>query len=323
MTDAPQSQNPGLLANILAVAGFIILIVIIVWGAYHLLRLTGSGVSSLFSGFTSKTELSVTAPRESMPSGKAFPISWKFSTKDAGNYAFLYQCKSGFRFDVTVAGKATAIPCGSAFSVGTTTTLSLIPMLSGMTTLDVPVSIVFIPAATSSTATRPQGTATIHVSDGSVAAAPTPTPSTGGTTTPKPAQPAGKPDLSVRVLAVGVINPMTGAFETRYPSGPNDVAAVQFDIANNGGSSTGTWYFTVNLPMQGSYLYSSPAQASLTHGSHIVNTLRFKPVISGGGTITVSVDPTNVVKESNEGNNAGTVFITAPVWSGVYQPYVY
>lgn len=324
MTDTPQSQNPGLLANILAVAGFIILIVIIVWGAYHLLKLTGSGVSSLFSGFSNKTVITVTAPRNAVPSGKAFPISWKFSTKDAGSYAFLYQCKSGFRFDVSENGKALAIPCGSAFTVGTSTNLSVIPMLVGTSTMDVPVSIVFIPAATSSTATRPQGTATIHVSAGSVTATPTPVkPSTGTTTTtPKP-QPAGKPDLAVRIIAVGVINPVTGAFEARYPMGPNDVAAVQFDIANNGGSSTGSYYFTVNLPMQGGYLYSSPIQANLTPGSHVMNTLRFKPVVSSGGTITVSVDQANMVAESNEGNNAGTMFISVPVWNGTYAPYVY
>jgi hypothetical protein len=324
MTDTPQSQNPGLLANILAVAGFIILIVIIVWGAYHLLKLTGSGVSSLFSGFSNSTVITVTAPRDAVPSGKAFPISWKFSTKDAGSYAFLYQCKNGFRFDVSENGKSFAIPCGSAFTVGTSTTLSVIPMLSGTSTMDIPVSIVFIPAATSSTATRPQGTATIHVAgDTSTAVKPVTTPvKTGGTAT-KPTQPAGKPDLSVRIVSVGAINPMTGAFEARYPSGPNDVAAIQFDIANNGGSSTGSYYFTVNLPMQGGYLYSSTVQANLTPGSHVMNTLRFKPVVSGGGTITVSVDQANMVAESNEGNNTGAMFISAPVWNGTYAPYVY
>lgn len=322
MSDSSQSQGPGLLANILAVAGFIILIVIILWGAYHLLRLTGSGVSSLFSSWGSGESITVTVPREAVKSGTAFPVSWKYSPDEDGTYALLYQCKSNFRFEMTSAsGKNNAITCGSAFTLGTTTNVTLIPVSGSTSTVDVPLSIVFMPAATSS-ATRPQGGATVHVSAGDTNTQPT-TPAPTTTTTPRPTQPVGKPDLSVRILAVGVINPVSGAFESRYPSGPNDIAAVQFDIANNGGSATGAYYFTANLPLQGGYVYSSPIQSSLTPGSHVVNTLRFKPVQSNGGTITITVDSSYAVGESNEGNNTAAMFVSVPVWTGSYAPYVY
>lgn len=325
MSDTPQGQNPGLLANILAVAGFIILVVVIIWGAYHLLRLTGSGVSSLFGRFgSSNTEIAVTIPRELVQPGTGFPISWKFTPKETGSYAFLYQCKTGFRFDVTSpSGKATAVPCGSAFTVGTSTSLTLTPV-SSTSSIDVPVSIVFIPAATSTTV-RPQGTGTVRVAAASTGTATVTTPNTSTATTPRPVQPVikSKADLSVRILAVGVINPATGAFESRYPSGPNDIAAVQFDIANNGGTATGAWYFSVNLPIQGTYAYVSPIQSSLTPGSHVVNTLRFKPVQSGGGTISVNVDSTYAVSESNESNNSAAMYIASSAWTGSYQPYVY
>jgi len=322
MSDTPQSQNPGLLANILAVAGFIILVIVIVWGAYHLLRLTGSGVTSLFSRFGNSTEITVTAPREQVTSGKSFPITWKFSPKEAGSYALLYQCKSGFRFDATSASGSTAIPCGSAFTVGTSTSLTMIPMLSGASALEIPISIVFMPSATTST-TRPQGTATIRVAAAEGATPETKPVATTPTATPRPTQPVTKADISVHILAVGSINPSTGAFESRYPTGPNDIAAVQFDIGNNGGSSTGTYYFTVQLPMQDGYTYSSPIQMNLAPGSHVVNTLRFKPVQSGGGNIIVNVDTTYAVNESNEGNNSAAMFISTPTWTGSYAPYVY
>lgn len=326
MSDTPQGQNPGLLANILAVAGFIILLVVIIWGAYHLLRLTGSGVSSLFGRFGSSTEIAVTVPRDLVKPGTSFPISWKFSPKEAGSYVFLYQCKTSFRFDMPGSeGKANAVSCGSAVTVGTNTSLTLTPVYSGAAVLDVPISIAFIPTATSTTA-RPQGTGTVRVaaSAGTTATPVITTPTNTGTApTARPVQPVTKADLSVRILAVGVINPSTGLFESRYPSGPNDIAAVQFDIANNGGASTGNWYFTVNLPIQGTYAYSSPLQANLTPGSHIVNTLRFKPVQSGGGTITVNIDTTYAVSESNESNNSAGMYIAAPAWTGSYQPYVY
>ncbi len=325
MAETQQSQNPGLLANILAVAGFIILIVIIVWGAYHLLRLTGSGVSSLFSRITNGgSAIVITLPNSPVQSGKAFPLSWKYTPAESGTYAFLYQCKAGLRFDAAMSsGPAQAIPCGNAYTVGSGTTVSLIPTLSGTSSLEVPLSIVYMPSATSSSSSaRPQGNATVMIIGGT-SASPVKTPSQNtGTKTPTKTT-AGIPDLSVRVLAIGVIDPATGAFVARYPTGPNDIAAVKFDIANNGGASTGTWYFTVQLPMNTAYVYNSPAQMNLTSGSHIENILRFRPVQSGGGTIMIRVDQSNTVHESNENNNTASQFISSPVFTGQYQPYVY
>ncbi len=319
MSDSHESQSPGLLANILAVAGFIILIVIIVWGAYHLLRLTGAGISSLFS--SAGTEIKITTPTTPVESGKAFPLAWDYTPSEAGSFAVLYQCKTGFRFETNAPARA-ALPCGNAITVGADKTINLVPVLSGTTTMDIPVSVVFVPAATSSTE-RPQGATTVKVNAVSGTAATT---TTKPTTNAKPAaaapRPAGKPDLSVRILSVGTVNAVSGMIENRYP-GPEEIAAVQFDVANNGTGSTGSYSFTVNLPVQGGYVYTSPTQSSLTPGSHIVNTLRFKPVQSGGGTVTISVDPYGTVSESNESNNTGAIFIGAPVWSGLYAPYVY
>ena len=326
---ADGQQSPGLLANILAVAGFIILIVIIVWGAYHLLRLTGSGVSSLFSRFSQKNEITVTAPT-SAQSGKSFPLSWKYSPEETGTYAILYQCRSGFRFDATApSGSVSQVPCGNAFTVGNNTTVTLTPVLSGTTTVDVPVNVVFMSNATSS-AERPQGSATIRVTTNGTNGTNTGTtvspakdlPSTGGTTnTPTVTGPA---DLSVRILAVGVID-MYGNFVQRAPVSPDEISAVKFDIANNGGRATGNWYFNVILPTNPTYTYQSPMQASLTPGSHIENTLRFRPVTQGGGTVLVSVDPQGMVSEASEGNNSASQWISAPAWTGYpyVAPYVY
>lgn len=322
MADTPNQQSPGLLANILAVAGFIILIVIIVWGAYHLLRLTGTGVSSLFTRF-SKTDdtIALTIPTASVTSGKAFPLSWKYSPKENGSYAFLYQCKSGFRFDVTsAAGKATAVPCGSAFTIGNGTSVSLTPMLSGTSTADVPVSVVFMPSATSSSA-RPQGTATIRVIAGSAASTPVKDlPSTGATSEVRPVV-SGPADLSVRIVALGVIDQYSGAFVQRVPMNPNEVAAVKFDIGNNGGTATGVWYFTVQLPMNPAYTYQSPAQMSLSPGGHIDNILRFRPMNAGGGNISVWVDTQNLVHESNESNNSASMWAGAQTWNYNQYPH--
>jgi hypothetical protein len=312
MADSSQSQSPGLLANILAVAGFIILIVIIVWGAYHLLRLTGSGVSTLFNRFTGGgSTIAVTAPAAPVQSGDEFDVSWRYSPNESGSYAFLYQCKSGFRF----TSGSTAIPCGSAFTVGTGTSLTLTPVLSGAPSLEVPFSIVFMPSATTSTS-RPQGTGTIAVSaapsnNGSPANNPAPNAGmtgSGSANTGSGAQ-TGTPDLWVRISAIGVIE-AGDRFVIRKPTSSSDIVAVKFDIVNVGSGPTGEWYFSASLPTDPVTPYVSPIQKSLGAGDHIENTLRFNHVDSGG-TFILIVDPANTVRESNEGNNTASQYVDA------------
>lgn len=323
---AEPQQSPGLLANILAVAGFFILIVIIVWGAYHLLRLTGSGISSLFTRFNgSGSAITLNAPTSPIPSGKAFTLSWRHNSAPAGSYALVYQCKQGFRFDASMNGTTNVIPCGSAYTVGSGTSVSLTPVLAATSTTEVPLSIIFMPSATSTTQTRPQATAVIAVVPG------TTTPATGKTKTTTPKGTAAVPkeskpgiaDLSVRIVAVGVIDSY-GTFVQRQPMHAGEIAAVKFDIANYGTASSGSWYFTVQLPVQGSYSYASPIQMNLSPGSHIENILRFGPVNPGGGSISVYVDSTNRVPESNESNNAASTYLNAGSWQYQYgTPYVW
>lgn len=339
MADTPQ-QSPGLLANILAVAGFIILIVIIVWGAYHLLRLTGSGVTSLFSRFGAGDEITVTAPSAAVQSGKSFPLSWKYNPDENGTYAILYQCRAGFRFDATSpSGSIAQVPCGNAFTVGNNTSVTLTPVLSGTSTIEVPISVVFMPSATSSDE-RPQGSATVRVSANGAATsggtnAVASTPSSGsnaakgantGSTVSTGNQAARPADLTVRIIATGVVD-MYGNFVQRAPFSPDEIAAVKFDIGNSGGRATGSWYFTASLPTNPAYTYQSPVQASLAPGAHIENILRFRPVAMGGGNVFVSVDPQNVVSESSEGNNTASQWMMGGSWNynqyPYSQPYVY
>lgn len=116
------------------------------------------------------------------------------------------------------------------------------------------------------------------------------------------------PDLSVKILSVGVIDPISGNIIPREPTRPDDLVAVRFLISNSGNAPTGTWYFTAQLPTTPPYPYSSPAQNSLPSGGSIENMLRFKNAIPGG-LFTVSVDPSNQVSESNESNNTASVNI--------------
>lgn len=146
---------------------------------------------------------------------------------------------------------------------------------------------------------KPVTTTSIHTSERQV--------TVGGRQAVRTAAPA---DLSVRILAVGVIDPVTGAFINRAPVSPSEVVAVQFDIVNEGGASTGAWYFDAQLPTaSGGYPYSSPVQEPLGPGDHIVNTLRFSSVVSGGGMFNIIVDSQGMVDEFSETNNTATAFV--------------
>lgn len=350
MTNSSQAGQ-GAVSNILAVAGFIILIAIIIWGAYHFLELASSGLSSLFG--RSSDAIKVTLSDNSVTTGEAFDASWTYAPEGAGVFTVLYQCQEGLQLrSVTTAGVVTAIPCGAAFPLGNETTKStkIIPSISGDKTIESTFTVIFNPVVDSTStstaaAPRPQGSAKVTIAPqaaatGTATNGTTKQPTTGATgagtgtaTTPKPttvapkpattpvtAKSAGTPDLEIRILAVGVIDPYTGGFVARNPISPEETVAVKFDVANRGTGASGAWYFSAELPTYPASPYNSPRQASLAPGAHIENTLRFNQVAIGGGIFAVSADSSNAVQETNEKNNDAAIWISGPT---VGYPYGY
>ncbi len=298
---AQKTHKPSgttMVANVLAIVGSIILVIIIIWGLVHLLSLSGGFFSSLFGG--KDRDIVVDAPSE-VTSGEAFKISWMHETDEGGMYALLYPCTEGLRFSILAPNDDDiTIPCGAAFAIGTaTTSASLTPVLIGASTVSTPLSVLFIPSSTSSAPV--EGTVTLSVETVSTPTqpepeepAPTPKPTT-------PVAPSTPGDLAVTITSVSV---------DQFGNG-----TVVFNISNIGSGATGGYYFTAQLPTRQPYTYISPTQASLSPGAYIVNTLRFTQAMAGN--VTVVADPANVVRESNENNNTAVQYI-----SGQY-PYQY
>jgi len=305
----PEDTRTSLISNVLAVAGFIVVIIVVIWGLVHLASISRGWFGSFFGGSSQEETIEITAP-ENADSGEVFRITWAHEPSSTGSYAFLYQCVSGLEFRTpTPMGTLGAIPCGAAYTVPSENALTLTGLLSGTSSASVPLSIIFLPSATG---TRAEGSASMTINRGAVIPTPTPTPTPQPTPTPTPVptpRPATPADLSVYI--VSVIPDAAG------------VTTVTFSIANNGGTSSGTYYFTAQLPTSQAYTYSSPAQASLAPGAHIVNTLRFTQTRQGGGTFSVSVDPSNTVRESNEVNNYASQFINTNIYNPYPQNYNY
>ena len=296
-----RSDNQNrLIPNALAIIAFIIVAFIVLWGLFNIASLGAPWLSSLFSR---SNMIQVSAPTQA-PSDSAFAVSWKYATTEKGMYAFLYPCRDSLRIETASAsGVMNTIPCGAAYTIASTNnTLMLVPRLASSTPQSIPLTILFIPSATSSK--QAQGSASVTIRARAAASS---TPGVVGTTPPvsKPVRPvpSGPSDLSVQIISV-VSDGIGGAIAT-------------FDISNIGQGSTGTYYFTAQLPTVDGYLYSSPAQSSLAPGDHIVNTLRFSQAVSG--LFSVVADPTNTGRESNTSNNYASYQVSLPSYPQQYQ----
>lgn len=314
---APEEPKPSFLSNILAIIGFVILIVVVIWGLVHLASLSRGWFSSLFG--ESNAAITVTAP-ETATSGTAFDITWRYDEPTEGSYAFLYPCQSGFQLQTPgMGGAMNGIPCGAALALANdVNTLSLTPYLTGSDALAVPLSVIFMPNATG---TEAQGSATVTVAPSATPApapapAPTPTPtpsyssSTYSSATSATYSPATPADLAMRIISATV--------------DANGNGTIVFDITNVGGSSSGTYYFTANLPTVSGYAYVSPAQTFMTAGARVRNTLRFTGARSGVATVSITTPDTNAA------NNHASQVVSGEYYNynyeyqyGVYPAYQY
>jgi hypothetical protein len=121
----------------------------------------------------------------------------------------------------------------------------------------------------------------------------------------------------VTIIAVGVIDGASGAFVARPPYHSSEIAAVQFDIQNIGGSHSGSYTFQAQIPTSQPYTFTSQVQPSLAPGSHVVNTLRFSPAVNG--TFSVQL----LASDSRTSNNYASQWVTGshPVYQPQYPQY--
>lgn len=307
----------GLGITVLSIVGFIIIIGIALWGAINALRLAPDFFRSFSLFGTTTPTISISVSPQNAISNESVNISWRASKpKDVDMYVFSFQCKDGVKLiGVRPDGAPAELPCQAAVRMATSTSLLVQPISTATAPVSMGVAITSvdkngarIAEATTSLTVLPSGNPEAATSTPPVTQkpptkptpAPTPAPKPKPRSTPVPATPA---DLAVRIIAVGVIDPQSGAFVNRPPVSSSDIAAVQFDVANIGGTRTGSWYFTAQLPTKDGYAYQSPLQPSMGAGSHTVYTLKFNRAVNGG-VFTVTVDPQNRVQEANESNNS-------------------
>ena len=117
----------------------------------------------------------------------------------------------------------------------------------------------------------------------------------------------GSSDLSVTLIATGIIDPISKQFVATNYAGGNDEIAIKFQVKNTGTNVSGPWTLRLTMPSRTTPIYDSNQQ-SIRPGDRIEFVGSFdSPVNIGINTGYIIADPFNAVSESSEGNNNLTV----------------
>lgn len=360
--------------KLIATAGLIVLLILGAWGIIVLAFNAPEFLNNIertISGFmgnnaeepeppsntpapTLPETLSVTAASNSIPSGQSVIISWNHQNAPSPRgFLITWKCAEGLTMEAPLAdGTYRSVACNTAFNyTNAQSETTLRARLTGASPQTAVVEVSAISLATGSTTASASASITVQPSALAPAKARSTTSGqaatkpavTSYTTQPKKvgvSNPYGTPDLAVRIIAIGYIDPQTGAFVPlpavygqnynmlrQYPS-----MAVRFEIKNVGTKTVPAgWQFTANIPLQPPYLYTSAPQAAVTPGSGIVFTLGWNPLqnnchqyqtyqhyepctesiypYQNQNIITITADPYGMLSDYNRGNNSASTSI--------------
>ena len=126
----------------------------------------------------------------------------------------------------------------------------------------------------------------------------------------KISNPNGYTDLSVRIIGVGYMNDNAEFIPAQYITGKQR-AAFKFVVTNIGDKNSGAWNFTTTLPTAAHPTYSAYNLPNLGPGDSIAYVLGFDSIYNNRtNSISITVDPSNVIRDTNRTNNYAQTTIT-------------
>ncbi len=319
------------LMKVLAILGFLAIIILAVWLAVKIVSVIPSAFSSLASladsvyNYDREEKLEVATENSVVNAGEAFTISWT-NMRENGSYTFSYSCIDGVSVDIRdQEGTIEALACDTPLDVQHETSLEIRISSEKSRFVDVPYTITF-------TASDEEGSALSSKSTVTIVNATIPTsglvqeePEEEETVTPEAAKPEAAPkaprytpgtpvvtkkiiytipvsdpngtiDLQVTYLGAGTLSQF--GFIKKSSIDIDDQGAVQFEVKNIGTKTAEDWEYEAELP--GDITYSSNDQKALKPNERAVITLGFEG-LSNDGTEKVSVEVTakHDVKKSN------------------------
>lgn len=307
-----------------AVVGFVVVLGAGVWGSVQVARYAPSALSSLAavatslsSVFTPAESLTLNTPAAAIPTDAVYTLTWEHAgAQDNGSYEFSYTCRDGLSFQTPNAGGIyEELSCDTPFRFSSeNNSLLFIPLLSGAQFVTAPVTLSALTEtgdrAVSTETTLTIGKTTTPGEKNDTVQPLVPGEETSGTysitDSRTTSDPSGRPDLSVRIIGVGIVDEDGVFTPTDALAAAEDRGAVRFEIANVGTRSTGEWTFNAVLPTFPMHIFHSDTQQALQPGDRIVFTLEFNQLNSANtdsGVVTINADPTRSIGEISEENN--------------------
>ncbi len=338
----PQGEQiKARVTQILAVIGFIAVLLFGLWGTVQVVKLVPSAFSNLASviSFTSvfvpDEEITINLENSFITSGEAFKIEWEHKGKpENGTYTFNYVCKEGLTFQIdNIDGILTTLECDSPFSFKSDdNSILLTPISEEIRFVDVPLVITSVNESGEST-TLDNTLLTIineDVSGRSLSQSNTINDDSDATETKDEvtarerkveilpisdsrylSDSSGRVDLEVRIIDTGIIN-SNNEFMATSSMSTTGQGAIKFSVTNIGSKTSDNWTFNAVLPTFPMHIFHSTGQAKLAPGDRIDFTLGFDQLNHEltEGVITINVDPSGSIhNEVTRDNNIAQVTI--------------
>jgi hypothetical protein len=347
MQTTPDTTGKERVLKLLAVGGFIALIILIAWLGIQLVRVAPSALTSLASIADvvynyEDIKVDVASDKAVANADESFGLSWHVP-KTPGDFVFAFTCTDGIAIDVrTIGSEIKPVLCGDDMTLGSVSGVDVLVHSEKNRFADIPYSITFVP--TNENITPIVATSTITVVNAAISplanATTTPTlptepvkpnpvpetPKPAVVPTPaKPTKPVTKPvTVPTYTYAIPVSNPNgytdivttliqvgtinNGSFLTNGVVDNDTNGAILFAIKNIGTKTSDTFTYTVSLP--DGTTYTSPVQSALKPNERAQIAIGFTASnMTGAKSIRVTV--TNA-GENNLANNSvsGSVVIT-------------
>lgn len=314
--------------NIFAMIGFVAILIIGLWSTIFLfdkgVEIIGSAGSSSFAPFSALlgNSMSVSTDTDTVYSDTPVTLHINTTITKGDTLTLTYPCRSGVFLKISPSKDSSyAIPCNAPFALSTDSLDPVITPVAGSdTSLELPITIqktrnkdVHSDSVTlaiqSGTQNDTETTQPAAEEQTPTEVTPTQTQSvkteTSLTETLAVVTKDTKADLQIRLISIGTIQ-KNGQFKTTNTFTTKDTGSIIFEVTNSGTATASAWNFSAVLPTGSGYLYTSGTQKDLEPGAKTTLSMQFDQMTSGSHIITITVDPSNHITESDENNNAAT-----------------
>jgi hypothetical protein len=304
--------------NILAILGFLAMIILVAWFAILAVRVLPSAFSSLanlaetINGRGSDRTIDVNISKSDVVSGDEITLSWGTSTLP-GTYTFSYECIEGVAIEIRRDDTTRVVRCDTVYSLGETDEVRLFITSEKLDEVSIPYTITFLRTNDTTARASVDGTIAVaregevstpeivpEVPDQEVVVTPeVSTPSTPAPTTPvvpRPtnrteyysyiptSDPKGTTDLRVTFIEMGVVDGDRLLGRSTFTGTTENF--FRFEVRNVGTKTSGEWSYTATMP--GDADFDRDDQKALKPNERAIITVRF-PIEKRSGSEQVKI----------------------------------